>query len=159
MTNHEKWTLCLGFWALCLGAVANATVIAPAEFADVVNGSQLIVHGRVIEVRSEMTAGRRSIASLVTIAVDEALKGSAGSTVIFRVPQGQVGRYRRIIVGAPDFVVGEEVLLFLTAKPPAIPAVFGLNQGVRRLRGDAGTRRLALDSLARRVRAVVERAR
>jgi hypothetical protein len=75
------------------------------------------------------------------------------------VPQGQVGRYRRILVGAPDFTVGEEVLLFLNARPPTIPTVFGLNQGVRRLRGDAASRRLAFDSYARQVRAVVERAR
>ena len=113
----------------------------------------------MVEVRSETTAGRRSIHSFVTVAVDEALKGRAGSTVTFRVPQGQVGRYRRIVVGAPEFTVGEEVLLFLTARPPAIPTVFGLNQGVRRLRGDAVNRRLALDSYTRQVRAVGERAR
>jgi hypothetical protein len=158
---RRSWTFCVLPLALCIvGArAASATVIAPAGFADVVNGSQLIVHGRVVEVRSETTAGRRSIHSFVTIAVDEALKGSAGSRVTFRVPQGQVGRYRRIVVGAPEFAVGEDVLLFLTAKPPAIPTVFGLNQGVRRLRGDAVSRRIALDSYARQVRAVVEGAR
>ncbi len=148
--------------ALCLVAIASpagATVIVPADFATVVDGSQLIVHGRVVEVRSAMTAGRRSIHSFVTVAVDEALKGSAAGTVTFRVPQGQVGRYRRIIVGAPEFTVGEEVVVFLTARPPAIPTVFGLNQGVRRLRGDAVNRRLALDGYARQVRAVVERVR
>ena len=117
------WPLSFGLCALCLVALAestSATVILPADFATVVEGSQLIVHGRVVEVRSQMTAGRRSIHSLVTVAVDEALKGSAGSTVTFRVPQGQVGSYRRIIVGAPEFTVGEEVVVFLTARPPAI---------------------------------------
>ena len=154
------WILCLLQLGLCIvgGHRAHATVIAPAEFADVVNGSQLIVHGRVVDVRSETTADRRSIHSFVTVAVDAALKGSAGSTVTFLVPQGQVGRYRRILVGAPDFTVGEEVLLFLNARPPTIPTVFGLNQGVRRLRGDAASRRFAFDSYARQVRAVVERA-
>ena len=147
-------------WALCLVLVseAGATTILPAEFADVVNGSQLIVSGRVVDVRSEMTAGRRSIHSFVTVAVDQALKGSPGGTVVFRVPQGQVGRYRRIVVGAPEFSVGEEVMVFLTGRPPVVPTVFGLNQGVRRLRGDAATRRLALESYTRQVRAVVERA-
>ena len=97
--------MCLGTCALSLGVATpvRATVIAPADFPDVVNGSQLIVHGRVVDVRSQMTAGRRSIHSFVTVAVDQALKGSPGPTVTFRVPQGQVGRYRRIIVGAPEF--------------------------------------------------------
>jgi hypothetical protein len=106
-----------------------------------------------------MTAGRRSIHSFVTVAVEQALKGSPGATVVFRVPQGEVGRYRRIVVGAPEFSVGEEVMVFLTGRAPAIPTVFGLNQGVRRLRGDATARRLAVESYTRQVRALVERAR
>ena len=156
-----NWAVSLVLGALCLAVAppANATVILPATFADVVEGSQLIVYGRVVDVRSEMTAGRRSIHSFVTVAVEQALKGRPGARVIFRVPQGQVGRYRRIIVGAPEFSVGEEVVVFLTGNAPAIPTVFGLNQGVRRLRGDAANRRLALDAYTRQVRAIAERAR
>jgi hypothetical protein len=93
------------------------------------------------------------------VAVEQALKGNPGATVMFRVPQGQVGRYRRIVVGAPEFSVGEEVVVFLTARPPSIPTVFGLNQGVRRLRGDAATRQVVLESYSRQVRAVTERTR
>jgi hypothetical protein len=159
--TRPAWPLCLGLCALCLAVApeARATTILPAEFADVVDGSQLIVHGRVMHIRSETTAGRRSIHSVVTVAVEQALKGNPGATVMFRVPQGQVGRYRRIIVGAPEFSVGEEVVLFLTGKAPAIPTVFGLNQGVRRLRGDPAARRTALDSYTRQVRALTERRR
>jgi hypothetical protein len=62
-------------------------------------------------------------------------------------------------VGAPLFSVGEEVMVFLTGRAPAIPTVFGLNQGVRRLRGDLAVRRLALESYTRQVRAIVERTR
>jgi hypothetical protein len=167
MSNNQygrRWqpfALSVSLCAFCIGVAsgASATVIVPAEFADVVNGSHLIVYGRVIDVRSEMTAGRRSIHSFVTVAVEQALKGNPGATVMFRVPQGQVGRYRRVIVGAPEFTVGEDLMVFLTARPPAIPTVFGLNQGVRRLRGDAAGRQLALESYTRQVRAIVERAR
>jgi hypothetical protein len=153
--------LCLVLCAVCLVVApgASATTILPADFADVVNGSQLIVYGRVVDVRSEMTAGRRSIHSFVTVAVEQALKGNPGATVMFRVPQGQVGRYRRVVVGAPEFAVGEDVMVFLTGRAPAIPTVFGLNQGVRRLRGDAPGRQRALDSYTREVRAIVARAR
>jgi hypothetical protein len=157
-----RWALSLGLCALCLGVGASeaaATTLLPATFEDVVNGSQLIVYGRVVEVRSEMTGGRRSIHSFVTVAVAQALKGNPGATVTFRIPQGQVGRYRRVIVGAPEFAVGEDVMLFLTGRAPAIPTVFGLNQGVRRLRGDAANRRRALDAYTRQVRTIVGPAR
>ncbi len=155
------WASCLVPFALCLAlaAPAGATVLLPAQMSDIVEGSQLIVHGRVTDVRSEMPAGRRSIHSFVTVAVDQALKGRPGATVTFRVPQGQVGRYRRIIIGAPEFAVGEEIVVFLTGRAPAIPTVFGLNQGVRRLRGDAAARRIALAGYARQVRDIVGRTR
>jgi hypothetical protein len=127
---------------VCLGiARPEATVILPADFGTVVNESQLIVVGQIASVQGALTPDRRSIFSLVTVRVDEALKGSAGETVTFRVPNGQVGRYRRIVVGAPEFAAGDEVVLFLRAAPPAFPVLFGLSQGVYRIaRGADGQR-------------------
>jgi hypothetical protein len=73
------------------------------------------------------------------VQVLESLKGSAsaGAAVTFRVPNGQVGRYRRVVVGAPEFAEGDEVIVFLQGQPPAIPALFGLSQGVYRVRRDS----------------------
>jgi hypothetical protein len=151
--------LCLVLFALCLVALARpagATVILPASMRDIVDGSELIVHGRVLDVRSEMTASRRSIHTFVTVAVDEALKGRPGRTVIFRVPNGQVGRYRRVIVGAPEFTVGEEVVVFLHGTAPSIPTLFGLSQGVYRVSRDPA-RRASVLALERTVRALAGR--
>jgi hypothetical protein len=53
------------------------------------------------------------------------------------VPGGQIGRYRNVIVGAPQFQSGEEAILFLTASGPSIAHVFGLSQGVFRVKVDA----------------------
>jgi hypothetical protein len=61
-----------------------------------------------------MVGDRRTIDSVVTVAVDEAIKGEPGSTVFVRVPGGEVGRYRRFMVGAPSFTPGEDIVLFLT---------------------------------------------
>jgi hypothetical protein len=145
---------------LCLVIVAptaGATVVLPASLRDIVDGSELIVRGRVLDVRSEMTASRRSIHTFVTVAVDDALKGSPGRTVIFRVPNGQVGRYRRVVVGAPEFTAGEEVVVFLHGMPPAIPTLFGLSQGVYRVPAQDPVRRAAVLSLTRNVRALAGR--
>lgn len=141
-----RWTLCLVTcalslvpWALGL-EVASATVLLPADFATVVKDAGVIVHGRVVEVRSELIGPRRVIESFVTVAVLESFKGGAGARVTFRVPNGQVGRYRRILVGAPEFAEGDEVVVFLHGRAPAMPTLFGLSQGVYRVRRDAAAR-------------------
>ena len=90
-----------------------------------VSASQTIVHGRVVDVRSYETAGRRTIESLVTVQVVEAIKGQPGATAYFKLPGGQVGRYRRVMVGAPHCAPGDELVLFLKGSAPAVPMPFG----------------------------------
>ena len=161
-------------------AFLRATTILPADFAEMVDGSQLIVHGAVVDVRSQAIGGRGTIETFVTVAVVTPLKGEFVSAVVFRVPGGQVGRYRRVMVGAPQFTAGEEVVLFLSGRAPSVPMPFGLHQGVYRVtrtsgramvaplvpdaagrvvRGDPARRPLALDAFARDVRAILERSR
>jgi hypothetical protein len=123
-----------------IGGRASAMVIVPADFAEMVAGSQTVVRGRVVDVRSQMVGDRRTIESVVTIAVQESIKGDAVATVFVRVPGGEVGRYRRFMIGAPAFTPGEEVVLFLTGRAPAIPVPFGLSQGVYRISHDAAGR-------------------
>jgi hypothetical protein len=165
---------------VCAGPAARATTVAPVAFTEMVSDSQIIVHGSVIDVRARAAGGRGTIETVVTVAVATPLKGDTASAVMFRVPGGQVGRYRRVMVGAPTFTPGEEVVLFLSGHAPAMPMPFGLHQGVYRVtrsagtamvtplvpdgagrvvRGDPARRPLALDVFARNVRSIVERAR
>ena len=127
---------------LLMASPALATSLIPVSFDEMVAGSQAIVHGRVSAVGGEMSGDRRSISTLVTVDVADDLKGELGSQVTFRVPGGRVGRYRRIIVGAPVFAEGDEVVVFLTARAPSIPYLFGLSQGVYRVARDAAGRRV-----------------
>jgi len=123
----------------------RATVLLPAEFREIVAGSQIIVYGRIAEVRPEWSEDRRRIDTIVTVEAGSYLKGGPGSTVTFRVPGGQIGRYRNVMVGAPAFQPGEEAVLFLSATGPSIAHVFGLSQGVFRVRANARTgRRLVI---------------
>ena len=50
-----------------------------------------------------------------------------------------MGPYRSVMLGAPTFVEGEEVVVFLAASGPAIPHLVGLAQGVFRVRTDVAT--------------------
>jgi hypothetical protein len=126
--------------AFCVMArSASATVLLPADFTTVVAESATIVHGRVVDVSAGLTGPRRTIESLVTVQVIESLKGASttDATVTFRVPNGQVGRYRRVLIGAPEFARGDEIVVFLHGQAPAIPTLFGLSQGVYRVVRDA----------------------
>lgn len=123
--------------ALFIEAPLSATVVLPADFIEVVRGSGTIVHGRVVDVRSVLVGPARTIESIVTVEVVQSLKGAPGASVSFRVPGGRVGRYRRVMVGAPQFEPGNEVVVFLRGQAPAMPSLFGLNQGVYRVTRDA----------------------
>jgi hypothetical protein len=121
-------------------ASTSAMVVVPAEFSQMVTASELVVHGRVVGIRPQIVGDRRTIETVVAVAVLDAIKGQPGETVYFRVPGGQVGRYRRFMVGAPEFSSGEEVVLFLKGRPPGVPYPFGLSQGVYRVVRDAAGR-------------------
>ena len=127
---------------LCVLPVAvQATVLVPAEFREIVNGSDVIAYGRVVETIPEWTEDRKRVDTVVTFQVATYLKGGPGETLIFKVPGGTIGRYRNVLVGAPQFRGGDEAILFLNTRDREFPAVFGLNQGVFRVAVDAGTRR------------------
>jgi hypothetical protein len=145
-TRRGRWALVVLAWVF--NVPLHAMTVVPADFGDMVAQSQTIVHGRVVDVRSYETAGRRTIESLVTVQVVEAIKGDPGSAgqagsgryVYFKLPGGQVGRYRRVMVGAPQCARGDEVVLFLKGSAPAVPMPFGLMQGIYRVNRDAAGR-------------------
>jgi hypothetical protein len=127
-------------WLLA-GVGVRAAVILPADLAMLVTGARAIVHGRVVAVEPRWLEGRRGIESLVTLRVEEYLKGNLGDEVTFKVPGGQMGPYRSFIVGAPTFSDGDEVVVFLNAQGPTIPWISGLNQGVFRVaENDSGVK-------------------
>lgn len=171
----RKW-----WWVVVVVALVaqpvGATMLLPADFLQMVTESQLIVHARVRAVEGELVGSRRTIESRVTVDVLSSIKGQAGSEVVFQVPGGRVGRYRRIFVGAPTFTAGDEILLFLKGRAPAVARPYGLSQGVYRvtrasgtpvvvpipavegvagtMRGDPARKPLALEEFAQQVRAL-----
>src|SRR5262249_16773786 len=124
-----------------VGTVAHATVLVPAEFREVVQGSELIAYGRVVDVRPQWADNRTRIDTVVTLEVASWLKGGSDGTITFKVPGGEMGRYRSVMVGAPTFQPGDEAVLFLKSDGSDLPVVFGLNQGVFRVKIDPETGR------------------
>jgi hypothetical protein len=121
-----------------LYAPLRATLIIPADLPDLTRESRAIARGAVVDVTSRWTDDRRGIESIVTLVPETYLKGELGASVQFQVPGGRVGRYRKIVVGAPQFSVGDRVVVFLDGTAPALPHIVGFSQGVFRLTRAAG---------------------
>jgi len=148
--------------ALWLVVPAFATTVIPLSFEQLVNESSAVVYGRVSDVRSQWTADRRFIESVVSIDVIKGMKGSAGDTLAFTVPGGQVGRYLNVIPGAPVFAAGDLAVFFLTAHGPRLPVTTGLTQGVYRVQRDASSGAMlvmapVVDTVGRIVRGDIRR--
>src|SRR3954451_19979597 len=94
-------------FAATLPALVHATIVVPADLGELARDARAIVVGRVAAVDGRWTDDRRTIETIVTLDVDTYLKGSFGSTLQFRVPGGVLGRYRNIVVGAPEFVANQ----------------------------------------------------
>jgi len=116
-----------------LASPVRATVFLPADLGELSRDARVIVRGRVVAVDARWTDDRRGIDTIVTLEVESYLKGAFGSMLAFRVPGGDLGRYRSIVVGAPEFAVDDRVVLFLGTTGPSIPYILGLSQGVFRV--------------------------
>src|SRR5262245_28342008 len=187
-TGTRMWRLCgVAGSTLCAMllsvASAGATVLVPADLGTLAREARAIVRGRVVAVTPRPTEDRRGIETLVTIQVDARIKGSLGEAVTFRVPGGRLGRYRSLVIGAPDFSPDEQVVVFLGYQGPSLPYILGLSQGVYRVtladgqwmvtppaivdagqpqrivRGDPGRRPWMLGAFEREVRALSEGSR
>jgi hypothetical protein len=108
---------------------ALATIVAALDLAQLVERADRVVHGLVISVSAVRMEGRYT-ESVVTIAPVAVMKGAPDSEIAFRVPGGEIGRFRTFVVGAPTFRAGDEVVVFLAGAPPYLPHLVGFSQGV-----------------------------
>jgi hypothetical protein len=166
---------------LAAGITARATVLIPADLGELSRDALAVARGRVAALDAQWTEDRGTIETIVTLEVESYLKGSLGSTLRFRVPGGELGRFRSIVVGAPELAINQRIVVFLGARGPSVPHVLGLSQGVfhvsraadnsgwlvtspvmmpatagdvRVVRGDPARRALALDQFEETVRSL-----
>ena len=134
-----------GVW----GVPVEATVYVAADLATLTSEARAIAHGRVVATEARWTEGRRAIETLVTVEVEDYLKGDLGQAITLRVPGGEMGPYRSIMLGAPRLAPGDDVIVFLSGAAPAIPHLLGLAQGVYRVSQDSATQRLVTPEVLR----------
>jgi hypothetical protein len=175
----------LSVLAILVAASTSATVLLPTDLGELSRSAHSIARGRIVALEPHWTDKHRTVETIVTLEADAYLKGALGETVRFRVPGGELGRYRSIVVGAPQFAIGQLVVVFLGVRGASVPYVLGLSQGVFRLvrdseggwlvtpsvilpetgglarsvRGDVARRSMALADFERRVQALAGAAR
>ncbi len=115
----------------------HATTLARMDLRELALQSSYIVRARCLSTASQ--AGSGLISTLTTFAVTEAWKGNPPSTFTVRLPGGEAAGRRVTVEGAPRFVVGEEVVLFLSAAPSRPTSVVSWAQGTFRIRRNART--------------------
>ena len=120
----------LGLSILLCVLPVRATVLIPADLGELSRDALAIARGRVAALDAQWTEDHGTIETIVTLEVESYLKGSLGSSLRFRVPGGELGRFRSIVVGAPELAVNQRIVVFLGARGPSVPHVLGLSQGV-----------------------------
>lgn len=170
----------LASMAVLPGPPAAATIVVSLDLAQLVHDADIVAYGYVVDVFTVRVEGRYS-ETLVTLAPSAVLKGQAGGNIVFRVPGGETGRYRTVVVGAPVLHVNDEIVVFLAGRAPRIPHLVGFSQGVlpvlrddarravvlappvaegpgaeRVVRGSGSARVMPLSALADDVRAMVD---
>ena len=113
------------------------------SLAELVERSDAIVAGEVLDLRPAWTADRREIFTTVTLRPDRRFKGAERSLIRFQVPGGTVGDTRLTVTHVPVFAVGETALVFLAGDSGRLPRVVAGEAGKRHLRtGEDGEERI-----------------
>lgn len=132
MRRIGGWVLAL---AILIPAVAHATTVLRFSTAELVQRSELIVHG--VCTGSQGRETRDGVVTDYRIEVKAALKGKADGVLTFTTYGGVVAGRGTFIPGAPTIQVDEEVVLFLDAENAAkcrLP--IGLSQGKYGVKAD-----------------------
>ena len=146
LVSVSRFVWAAGIAIVLSGAAASATVSIPTSFREVVADATLVVRGHVTDVRSVAVPGV-GIESIATIGIDAVLKGQAGDGFVsFRVPGGEIGRDRFVVVGAPKVTVAEQAVFFLKRGPDNAWRPIGLTMGIYQMKADPATGLAVIDA-------------
>jgi len=152
MSRLRTWAL-VALALVLYSSISEATTARRLSDEELAMSASVIAIGRCTSVRSVWEG--RTLVTVATVAVEEALKGTPGAVVTVALPGG-IDANRRFPVsvvwpGAPTLQVGEDVLLFLDADEGITSGavVAGFSQGKFSIGRDAAGRRHVSRDLSR----------
>ena len=120
---------------------ARATTVVPPTFDELVARAELIFQGTVTNVTSQWTGegAQRHIVTYVTMKVEDALKGDAGSTYTLRLLGGTVGDTTMEVTDTPKFKAGDRDIVFVEHNGTQFIPLVGIMHGRFRVQKDGKT--------------------
>lgn len=104
--------LLIGLLSCAQPSLATTFIIQSDD--EMIVEARAIVRGKVLAIETGLDEHQDRIYTYVTIKVQEVLKGQITKRkIVLKQPGGQYGTRGSMVFGAPEFVVGENVILYL----------------------------------------------
>jgi len=112
VTQFSVFTLAV---CLLLAVRAPATTFVLQDERQMLRGAAAVIVGTVTGIESAESGPGGAISTYVRVHPEGVIKGRVrGGEVVLREPGGTIGDRREWVFGAPEFLMGERTLLFLT---------------------------------------------
>jgi hypothetical protein len=140
----------------CLTAAGfvQATTLQKLSFDRLIGEADLIIKGRVEELKTRQASDRRSITTIVTVSIERQYKGAKVSSVTIEQPGGSVGDIAQGVPGLPEFSSGEDVILFLKRQREGAFNIVGGKQGKFTAKTQPGSSEKVVEDFAHRTEAL-----
>lgn len=124
--------------ALFLPLAISATTLARLSLDDLAAAAEAVARVRCAGAEARWENG--SIWTVTTFEVLETMKGNLAAEITVRLPGGRAGHLTATVDGAPRFLPGEEVVMFLESSRTGEFTIAGWAEGTFRISRDPHTR-------------------
>ncbi len=128
--HHTPFVLMVLGLCFMLAARAQATVVPQINLEQMIEAAELIVEGRVVEVKSAWSENQSTIYTYVTLNQLRVIHGQVESdTLTLQLEGGEVDGVQVRVDGMPVFIPGDHDVLFLRDNHVAVSPIVGFFQG------------------------------
>ena len=154
MSYRRTAQILLIFIGLAAASLVQASTVEKLSLDRLVGEADLIVRGRVDEVKSRRASDRRIMTTVVTITIERQFKGPKVSSVTIEQPGGSLGDVTLGVPGLPEFTTDEDVILFLKRQRGGAFKIVGGNQGKFTAKTQPGSDNEVVEDFAHRTEAL-----
>jgi hypothetical protein len=142
--------LIIFFICLAPAGFVEASTVQKLSFDRLIGEADLIVRGRVEELKSQQATDRRSMTTVITVSIERQFKGPKVSSVTIEQPGGSMGEIAQSVPGLPEFSSGEDVVLFLKRQRGGTFKIVGGKQGKFTAKSQPESNNWVVEDFARR---------
>jgi hypothetical protein len=142
------------FSCLTAPGFVQATTLQNLFFDRLIGDADIIVKGRVEELKTRQVSDRRSITTIATVSIERQFKGAKVSSVTIEQPGGAVGDIAQGVPGLAVFSSGEDVILFLKRQRGGAFNIVGGKQGKFTAKTQPGSTEKVVEDFAHRTEAL-----